>query len=112
MTDDLPPCDPKPRNKGGAPFGNQNAKKPKEWQAALKYALKKYERGSVKQGLALREIAMGVVERALAGDEFSIKEIGNRLDGKPATAAQVALDLEELVAKALIQALSPKDDEL
>lgn len=106
-------CTPKPpKNRGGAPLGNQNARKPKEWQAALKWALKKYERGSVKQGMALREIAMGCVERALAGDEFSIKEIGNRLDGKPATASQIAVDLEELVMKAILQALSPKDDEL
>lgn len=69
-------------NKGGAPKGNKNGAKGKDWETALRYALDNYESGTIKKGLALREIAKVVVSKALAGDKDSVQEIGNRLDGK------------------------------
>lgn len=69
-----------------APQGNQNAKKGKDWEAALRHALNHYEGGQVARGQALRQIATRVVEKAIEGDQAAIQEIGNRLDGKPTQA--------------------------
>jgi len=64
-----------------APKGNQNAAKGSQWRAALEYALDNYS--GTKKGLALRDIAKKLIEMALDGDMQAIKEIGDRLDGKP-----------------------------
>jgi len=73
-------------SKGGAPAGNQNAKKGKDWETALRYALDTYQTSQVERGQALREIGKKLIEKALDGDSYAIKEIGDRLDGKPAQA--------------------------
>jgi hypothetical protein len=39
----------------------------------------------------LREIARGVVEKAIEGDMACIQEIANRMDGKPHQSTDVAL---------------------
>jgi hypothetical protein len=76
-----------------APKGSHNRKKAAHWTDALKLELANYDGGSVKQGEALREIALNVVKDAL--DRTSphywnaVQEIGNRLDGKPAQAVTV-----------------------
>ncbi len=70
----------------GAPKGNQNAAKGKEWTDALRYALASYEDDKVERGQALKAIAKIVVQKAIEGEKDSIQEIGNRLDGKPAQA--------------------------
>lgn len=72
----------------GAPIGNQNARKAKAWEGALRAALAQFSTpdGRIKPGEALRNIAEVVVARALAGDKDAVKEIGDRLDGKPAQA--------------------------
>lgn len=70
----------------GAPVGNDNAAKGKKWAGAIRRALHEYQSDSVKQGEALLEIAKGVVRDALAGDASARREIGDRLDGKPAQA--------------------------
>lgn len=74
--------------KRGAPRGNQNAAKGREWADMLRLALKTYEYGDVKRGQALRRIAERVVQDALDGDRSAIEEIGNRLDGKPSQALE------------------------
>ena len=72
----------------GAPVGNQNGKKGSEWRDAIHWALNNHVTSSVKRGQALREIAIGVVDRALQGDKDCWQEIGNRLDGKPTQAIE------------------------
>ena len=101
------PC--RPTRKGGAPLGNQNARKSKLWQRELQRALKRHTQPGVDAGEALAKIAEKVVSKALAGDFEAIHEIANRLDGKPATQTSIGIDLEEVLAKAVIQALTPKD---
>lgn len=61
-----------------APSGNKNAAKGKAWFDAL--------RKECVQRSALDDIAKLVVDKALAGEQWAIQEIGNRLDGKPAQA--------------------------
>jgi hypothetical protein len=70
----------------GPPKGNQNAAKAKDWESALRYALANYASKELKvqRGHALKKIAAAVVEKAISGDKDAWREIGDRLDGKPA----------------------------
>jgi ADP-ribosylglycohydrolase len=59
----------------GAPKGNNNPGKNKDWRDAVRKA--------VKMGGKLDTIAKKVVSMAEDGDMQAIQEIANRLDGKP-----------------------------
>ncbi len=75
----------------GAQPGNQNAKKAKLWEGALKRALARAA-GSVEHGLD--KIADACVAEALNGDKDARIEIACRMDGKPAQAVTVSGDEE------------------
>lgn len=65
----------------GAPTGNQNAKKGKAWSEAIKRAIRgKYGKEWEE---SLQELAGKLVNAADSGDLTALKEIGDRLDGKP-----------------------------
>ena len=64
--------------------GNKNAAKGKTWADALRKALLQYSDDDVPRKEALFRIATVVVQKALAGDSTAVREIGDRLDGKPA----------------------------
>jgi restriction endonuclease Mrr len=68
----------------GAPIGNQNAAKAKKWTAAIERALQK------RSGKALAEALDDLAEKFIAavekGDLAAFKELGDRLEGKPAQA--------------------------
>lgn len=67
----------------GAPLGNQNAAKGKIWQAAIMRALEK--RGSERKA-AIDDLAERLLAKADEGDISALKELGDRLEGKPAQA--------------------------
>jgi len=67
-------------------IGNQNARRAKECRDALKYVLDNFENSAIKKGQALRGLANKLVEMALDGNLAAIKEVGDRLDGRPAQA--------------------------
>ena len=67
----------------GAPKGNNNAGKGKDWTHALEWALDNYSSSTIKKAQALRAIANTVIQKAIEGDHQSIQEIGNRIEGKP-----------------------------
>lgn len=69
----------------GAPEGNKNAAKGKAWADALRAELAQFEdhERKIERGHALRAIARKVVAKAIDGDKDAMKEIGDRLDGKP-----------------------------
>ncbi len=69
-----------------APIRNQNARKAREWKDVLKYTLDNFEGSAIERGKVLRGIATRLIEKALDGDMQAIKEIGDRLDGKPTQA--------------------------
>lgn len=75
-------------NHGGAPLGNQNARKAKVWSEALKRALARYSGSSVDAGLD--KLADRLVKAAAEGDQDAwhliTEKIGDRLEGKPAQA--------------------------
>lgn len=66
---------------GGAPLGNQNAKKSKPWESAIRRALARRAEGD--QDKALNVLADKFLDAVAAGDLSAFKELGDRLDGKP-----------------------------
>ncbi len=93
-----------------APKRNQNAKNGKDWKDAIKYAIKAYESSDVKRGEALKSLAKKLITKGLDGDLPSIKEIGDRLDGRPAQTTIIEdddnRDIEEFNIDELQQMLS------
>lgn len=69
--------------------GNQNAYKNKPWADALRRALIRYEGGKEN---ALNLIADQTVKLAVSGEQWAIKEIGDRQDGKAAQSLTVSGD--------------------
>jgi hypothetical protein len=66
----------------GAPVGNKNAATTKRpWAEALQRALEAHK--PIEQRQKLDALAVAVIEKAMSGDVQAIKEIGDRLDGKP-----------------------------
>ena len=66
-----------------APVGNQNAtKKQREYRNALCRTLKQYEADGVPRGEALNIVTTKLVDLAIQGEPWAIKEIADRVDGK------------------------------
>ncbi len=72
----------------GAPIGNQNARKAKTWEGAIRRVLAEND------GEKLRAMAEKIVNEALAGNVSALKEVGDRLDGKAAQSLTLAGDSE------------------
>ena len=70
----------------GAQLGNNNASKGTQFRDALRKALASYKTGTIKRKKALHHVAKSLINKAIDGDIAAIKEIGDRLDGKPAQA--------------------------
>jgi hypothetical protein len=64
----------------GAPVGNKNAAKAKVWTAAIERAL---ERRVTDRRAALDELADKLLDMCAEGDLAALKELGDRLEGKP-----------------------------
>jgi len=67
-----------------APKGNKNAARARSYRDALVWALENYKDGSIKQGQAIRQVAVRQVQKALEGDMTAAREIADRLDGRAA----------------------------
>jgi hypothetical protein len=81
-----------------APLGNQNAcRSNREYRNALLRTLKQYEASGTPRGEALNQVTTRLVELALKGEPWAIKEIADRVDGKPS----LALRTENSVAEGL-----------
>ena len=70
----------------GAPLGNKNATKNKPWADAINRVL------LAEDGQKMRDLAEKLVKAGLAGDVTALKEIGDRMDGKPKQQLEVAGD--------------------
>ena len=68
----------------GAPIGNLNAAKEKKWYEALDRAIKQDE------GQRLRAAAEKLLDLAAAGESWAVKELGDRLDGKPKQQTEIS----------------------
>lgn len=69
----------------GAPVGNRNAAKAKVWAAAIERALER-RKPADERIKAIDEMADKLIEECAKGDLAALKELGDRLDGKPAQA--------------------------
>ncbi len=69
----------------GAPQGNQNAAKSKQWTAAINRALDLWTESRFEGKQALDKLAEKLLESAFEGDLGALKELGDRLEGKPTT---------------------------
>jgi hypothetical protein len=65
----------------GAPLGNQNARKGKVWTQAIERALEK--RSAKGRMEALDDLAEQLLLKAETGDMAALRELGDRLEGKP-----------------------------
>lgn len=73
-----------------APKKAVGPKSDKEWRDALRLALhEEYADAKGGKSKALRLVAKSVVQKAIDGDIAAAKEIGDRLDGKPAQSMAV-----------------------
>ena len=75
----------------GAPEGNKNAVKNRPWAEALNRAL------LAEDGKKLRALADRIIDKALEGDVQALKEVGDRMDGKPAQALEHSGDMVVMV---------------
>lgn len=64
-----------------APLGNSNAVKAKPWADAIRRAIARREQTG--NGADLNKLAETLLDKAADGDMTAIKELGDRLDGKP-----------------------------
>lgn len=65
--------------------------------------------GTGKKRKRLSIIADNLCRAAMAGDIQAIKEVGDRIDGKPKQAIEGAGDMGEHLAKLTIEYVAPKD---
>lgn len=87
--------------------GNQNAYKNKPWADALRRAMARFEGGKEN---ALNLIADQTVKLAVSGEQWAIKEVGDRTDGKAAQSVTVAGDDEKpMVHKVVWEVVKPSD---
>ena len=93
----------------GPPIGNTNASKGKPWRDAINWALENYEKeGKVARNMALREIALKMIENALEGKQDAVKELGDRIDGKPAQA--IVGDPEQPLQVSICKMMTESDE--
>jgi len=71
-------------NSRGGQVGNQNAKKGKLFYNELRKALVQHDQ------LKLRQIADKLVEKAIDGEPWAVKEIMDRVDGKAIQATEIS----------------------
>lgn len=89
-----------------APIGNDNKTKNKPWADAISRALARRAEGTKEGGLNL--VADQLVSAAINGDQWAIKEIGDRTDGKAAQSVTVSGDDEKpLVSKVIWEVVKP-----
>ena len=98
--------------KRGAQPGNKNATKGTEWRQALKRALVRVVEAendddeiSYRRGLDI--VADKFVEAASNGESWAIKELGDRLDGKPGQSVTVGGDPDNPLMSLPIEFVKP-----
>jgi len=74
----------------GAPAGNQNGAKGTRWRDAINRALENRSRAA--QAEAIDALAEKLLTLCDEGDLGALKELGDRLDGKPKQSVDVGTD--------------------
>lgn len=76
--------------------GNDHGKKGREFGNALRRALKQH-----KSGNALRLVADRLIDCAIEGEQWAVRELADRLDGKPQQAVDVTSKGESIAEMSL-----------
>ena len=97
----------------GVQLGTTNTDNSSQNRAALHQALVRYKNNSIKKKTVLSHVAKLLIDKALKGDMPAIKEIADRLDGKPTQAitgpSGEPITLVERVI--VVQAIEPLADQ-
>lgn len=91
-----------------APIGNQFAAKSKRWSMAIDRALEK--RSRVAGVEALDELAEKLLLLAEQSDLGALKELGDRIEGKPGQAIDLGSDPERPVIARLVRQIVRPDN--
>lgn len=94
---------------GGAPKGNQNARKGKLWTQAIERALKKRSKSKTDMIEALDDIAEKLLAACDNGDLSALKELGDRLEGK--AAQTVEMTIQEMTHEEALELLAQDEPE-
>ena len=79
--------------------GNANAAKDKPWREALNRAMIRYDGGKEN---ALNLIADQTVKMAVAGEQWCVKEVADRMDGKSVQSTELTgKDGKDLIPESL-----------
>jgi len=73
----------------GAPSGNRKPSATRCWADAIRRALARREKSG--KGAGLNRLAEALLDKAAEGDLVALRELGDRLDGKPAQAISAEL---------------------
>jgi hypothetical protein len=87
----------------GAPIGNKNAQKGRMWNDALKKAI------AQDNGKRLRESIEQLLNLAEKGEPWAIKELADRLDGRPMQASHAEATEEKQISAIKIVFVSPDE---
>jgi hypothetical protein len=88
-----------------APLGNQNAKKAKRWQKAIERALARASNSDIDAGLD--KAADKLVQAASEGDQWALKELGDRIDGKAVQPIAGDDDSPPLTVRGIVELVRP-----
>jgi len=80
---------PDTRNKGGAPLGNNNASKGRPFLDQLRKIIAADDLDPKVKVKRLRQAAEQLLSQAARGEEWAIKELANRLDGRAIQGVEV-----------------------
>ena len=87
----------------GAPIGNTNAYKGKLWNDALRRAV------ASDQGARVLRAAQRLLDEAANGEPWAIRELADRLDGKPQQESVIESNLDYIPQHIRISFVSPAD---
>lgn len=94
-----------------APIGNKNAAKAKVWHAAIVRALEKRDQSRSDGKKEIDALAEKLLQLVAAGDLPALKELGDRLDGKPAQIIAGDDDLPPVQVSGVVRLVRPEGGE-
>jgi len=95
----------------GAPFGNQNAKRQRVWHAAILRALETRDKSRLDGKKELDALAEKLLDLVASGDLPALRELGDRLDGKPAQVVIGDRDEDPVQVEGRIRLVKPEGGE-